>query len=106
MKSILVIDTPNSCVTCSLSYYNKYYREHFCRGREYYRTIEDYEWQAKQMCGEDTKPEWCPLSPIPQKRETMQRKDIQGFADGLMYMYDKGWNDCIDEIMKSEDKKC
>ena len=109
MKSILVIDTPNSCGTCPLSYYNEYYREYFCRGREYYRTIEDYEWQSKQMCGKDTKPEWCPLSPLPQKKELqhyIQRGDAKSMTHTMMYMHDQGWNDCIDEIMKSEDKKC
>jgi hypothetical protein len=63
-KSILVIDTPCSCVTCPLSFYSGQYKEHQCRGREYYRTIENYEWQTKQMCRDDIRPEWCPLSPI------------------------------------------
>ena len=61
MKSVLVIDTPSSCVTCPLSFYNEYWSEYECRGREYYRTIDNYEWQKKQMYGKDDRPEWCPL---------------------------------------------
>ena len=63
-RSVLVIDTPSSCVTCPLSFYNNYYREYQCRGREYYRTIDNYGWQGKQ-CGDDIRPEWCPLVPMP-----------------------------------------
>ena len=64
---MIIIDTPNSCVTCPLSFYNEVWSEHQCRGREYYETIYDYDWQRKQMSGKDTKPDWCPLSPLPEK---------------------------------------
>ena len=63
MKSILIINTPSSCVTCPLSFYNDIYKEYECRGQEYYRTITNYEWQKKQ-CGKDIKPDWCPLIPV------------------------------------------
>lgn len=66
-KSMLVIETPRRCVTCPLSFYNNAWREYQCRGRDYYRTIDNYEWQGKQ-CGKDNRPEWCPLSPIPKKK--------------------------------------
>ena len=93
MKSILIIDTPKNCMECKLTYYDECNYSCCSLTGEYV-----YHYKNRSQ--------YCPLSPIPQKRETMQRKDIHGFADGLMYMYDKGWNDCIDEIMKSEDKKC
>ena len=66
MKSLLIIDTPCSCVTCPLSFYSNVWNEHQCKGQEYYRTIPDYEWQKKQMCGKDIKPDWCPLIPVPE----------------------------------------
>ena len=64
MKSLLIIDTPCSCVTCPLSFYSNAWNEYQCRGQEYYRTIPDYEWQKKQMCGKDIQPDWCPLIPL------------------------------------------
>lgn len=64
-KSILILDTPSSCVICPLSFYNDYYKEHQCRGREYYRTIQDYKEQGKYIESDDKRPSWCPLSPVP-----------------------------------------
>ena len=66
-KAVLIIDMPSSCVTCPLSFYNECYNEHQCRGMDYYGMIEDYEWQRKQMCGKDLKPDWCPLLPFPER---------------------------------------
>ena len=37
----------------------------------------------------------CPLRPLPQKKEPFGYLDM-GNEDGL---YEKGWNDCIEEIM-------
>lgn len=96
-KSVIIIDTPINCTTCPLSNYNGYTRTYYCGGTgEYSREIEDFKWQRE-------KPEWCPLSSLPSNRETMQRKDVQSFADALMYMYDKGWNDCIYFILKENE---
>ena len=39
----------------------------------------------------DTKPDWCPLKPIP------QRANHPDWCDGGRY--DKGYNACIDEIL-------
>ena len=69
MKSILILDTPCSCVTCPLSFFSEFWREYQCKGREYYCTIPNYVWQQKQMCGEDVKPDWCPLMPLPVPEE-------------------------------------
>ena len=92
MKSILVIDTPNSCVTCPLSFYSQVYREYQCRGREYYRTISNYEWQCKQI-GQDLRPHFCPLLPLP------EYKDIDWLADDYEDGRVIGWNECIDYIV-------
>ena len=89
-KSMLIIETPCSCVTCPLSFYSEHWKEHQCRGREYYRTIDNYEWQKKQR-GKDNRPEWCPLVPLPEK-------ELLWFDDETDD-YLRGHNDCIDEIL-------
>ena len=104
MKSMLIIETPRSCVTCPLSFYNNAWREHQCRGRDYYRTIDNYEWQGKQ-CGNDNRPEWCPLSPIPKKKDLkhyIQRGDAKSMTHMTMFILDQGYNNCIDEILKEK----
>lgn len=77
-KSILVIDTPENCVKCILYHYPS------CRccitGR------------FQNNISEDFKPDWCPLRNLPEKA------NHPDYCDNGRY--DKGWNDCIDEILK------
>lgn len=95
-KSILVIDTPKSCLDCQ-----------FCRemqeGIEACCELSD-EPNDKELCRMidvgycQEKPDWCPLRDLPEKKF-----DI-GNSEGLYpkdYRY--GWNECIDEILKGAD---
>ena len=85
-KSILVIDTPENCDYCPV-------------GR-----IFGMEGQVECMAGKDIVvnnngmviPDWCPLRDLPERANHPYY-----FDNGR---YDKGWNDCIDEILKEEGK--
>lgn len=71
-KSILVIDTPESCWGCDLEY------GHYC-GKE------------KRHIGEgefETIPDWCPLRDFPEKYYPVSMN------------FESGFNACIDEILK------
>lgn len=70
-KSILVIDTPEDCSKCDLK--NGY----FCG-------------KTKCWIDEDCfpKPDWCPLKDVPDKY----------YPVGMNF--ERGWNACIDEILK------
>ena len=99
MKSVLVIETPSSCVTCPLSFYNNVYKEHQCRGREYYRTIQDYKEQGKYIGLDDKRPEWCPLLPAPECKDLTQYTTGSTNLDKVIqYAHDQGYNDCLYEI--------
>ena len=79
MKAILVIDMPSSCSECPCCYVPR------CEVNEKaLKTKEIYE----------CKPDWCPLKPMPQKKE---------YKSGIepVYIYDqvKGYNACIDGIL-------
>lgn len=39
-----------------------------------------------------SKPDWCPIKPMP------ERANHEGYCDNGRY--DKGWNDCLAELMK------
>lgn len=80
-KSIAIIDTPEGCyLGCPFK------QGDYCVGT------------LKNVSGHfhtRTKPEWCPLRPIPEK------KDME-FLDDKSEYYRQGWNACIDSLFNSE----
>ena len=80
-KSILIIDTPNSCKDCP--FFTGYYSDH-CT----VKGLDIYEYVYKKI-----KPEWCPLKPIPEKRTLYS-------GDPSVSAYEvRGYNRCISEIL-------
>lgn len=95
MKSILIIDTPKNCRECKLRY-DSYGQCEVCILAD---DIVEHFYET------NTKPEWCPLSSLPSKKELqhyIQRGDAKSMTHTMMYMHDQGWNDCIEEIMKGK----
>lgn len=98
-KSVLVIDTPESCVLCPLSYYNERHEEHQCRGLDDYKTIEN--WYRQCVDDKDPRPEWCPLSTLPEEIKLKQDEEtVYDTYSLLMRHYAKGWNDFREELME------
>lgn len=79
---VLLIEDSETCSECLLGIYN---RRWFClaTGKDIDLLKSRYE-----------KPTWCPLRPLPSKLVPFGYLDA-GNEDGL---YEKGYNDCIDEI--------
>lgn len=85
-KSILVIHTPNTCKKCPIR----------LKG-------EPNEWCWVLKHGLDDiskKPDWCPLRPMPQKKEIkhaiyLTKDKNKPTAIG----YEAGWNECLKEIL-------
>lgn len=77
-KSVLVIDTPESCRSCYLRGFTLNLQ--YCRGK------------LKDIKDTSTKPDWCPLMDLPEKDNGDYPANTfdAGFAEG--------WNQCIDEI--------
>ena len=80
-KAVLVMDMPECCVDCCCGYFERYTKE------------------LNLVCGatgEDAnnvvKPDWCPLRELPEKANHPDYCDNGRF--------DKGWNTCLDEILK------
>lgn len=82
-KSIVIIDTPDSCNNCPLCIENCFL--HLCCAANEYERILDY------------KPDWCPLKPLPEKRDERGTWTMCGYIDDA---YSNGWNDCLDEILE------
>ena len=95
------MDTPISCVLCPLSFYNSSYNEYQCRGKDYYRTIEDYKAQGKEICGKDVRPNWCPLPLLPEQKNLYKiMQEHTGIEQTTQIMYAQGFNDCLKQIVK------
>lgn len=78
MKAILVIDEmPKRCGECPCV--NDEFE--FCRADEKIRDCDRYK-----------TPTWCPLKPLPQKKELFGKIPLDKMAEYI------GWNACIDEI--------
>ena len=76
-KGIIVLDDiPVICAECSMSTVTP--------NKQYLRC------EVKNRIIYNAKPDWCPINPMP------QRAYHENYCDGGRY--DKGWNDCLDEI--------
>lgn len=91
-KSMLVMDTPENCVKCSLYHYPS------CRC---YVTS-----RIQNNISDDYKPDWCPLQEVPKKKPYNGEDGITGISlsrkvnEALHEAAALGWNACIDEILK------
>lgn len=95
-KSVLVIETPFSCEDCPCSTIVKA-PQIDC-------------WSAYcEVCGKAndkimTKPDWCPLKPLPDKKKVDEEYFNRIADDDLKFghlqweAYKMGWNACIEEL--------
>lgn len=80
-KSALVIDTPESCCSCYLCGFTLNLQ--YCRGKK------------KDIKDTSVKPDWCPLKPLPEKKEYINSNSN---IEATKNIAAAGWNACIDEI--------
>ena len=90
-KGIVLVDIPDNCKECSLStnLYGLIRGELICCNVAPDRVsgfrIEE------EVCG---KPDWRPIKPL------LKRAYHESYCDGGRY--DKGWNDCLNEVLGME----
>lgn len=97
-KSILVIDTPETCLDCR-----------FCRelheGIEACCEISD-EPDDKELCRMietdycQEKPDWCPLRDLPKRKMLLGLDGASNAMEIRERGRQEGFNSCIDEILK------
>jgi hypothetical protein len=98
MKAILIVDKPECCLDCPCSYTYGYHEgdptDDICEVTEYRLTKENMNERI---------PTWCPLKPMPEKKELNEFK-YRMLVNGEQFFYkDIGWNKCIDEILGEEE---
>ena len=86
-KAVLVMNMPSSCLKCSL-------------GKNMSNSIEVCIQCPLGKCVVDaeteTRPDWCPLKPMPEKKED-NSANTESFA-----CFKLGYNACIDELLGEE----
>lgn len=88
-KSIIVLDTPTNCGQCRLRY-DSYGQCEVCILAD---DVVDHFYET------NTKPEWCPLLPMPEPKDLTQYTTGSTSLDKVIqYAHDQGFNDCIYEI--------
>lgn len=92
-KAILVIDMPENCMDCNLSY-------DCCCCSITNTGFYDYE---DNFDPNENILENCPLSPLPDPINLRQYIDNSALdMDGILaYQYAQGWNDCLQEIQNN-----
>lgn len=83
-KAILVMDMPSNCRDCVLCIASR--EKH--TGQFCWRCINHPTIMIEKN---GTKPDWCPLKPMPEKKDNAIGTNYQRFV--------KGYNACIDEIL-------
>ena len=87
-KAILVMDMPSSCFKCPVG------RNESIPLETAIVCMEKNKWLTGNQC--ESKPEWCPVKPMPEKKENAIGTNYQRFVNG--------YNACIDEIMKGSEE--
>lgn len=100
-KSIVVVDTPETCVDCIFC------QEYGIGSKKYaycYVTNGDSENDMKPIdCiygYRQSKPDWCPLKPLPKKFDNEKDRKLGDFEP----LFKIGWNACLREITETSDK--
>lgn len=91
-KSVLVMDTPErGCISCSIGQ-----NDSNCRITRIYCPIAEETAFDEEA---ETIPDWCPLKPLPDKKEYIVPIDNVESQKDIIAV---GWNACIDEITGGE----
>lgn len=83
-KALFVMDMPESCDKCKIRAINLAWCNVARKSTSHYPS-------GKPM-DERHRPDWCPLKPVPEKKDFWSEKYGGRFSEG--------WNTCIDEILE------
>ena len=82
-KSVLVMKTPENCYSC-------------CLRREHIRNLPYCSVNLKGIKDSSVEPDWCPLKPLPEKKEYIVPIDNVESQKDIIAV---GWNACINAII-------
>ena len=96
-KAVLVMDMPSSCMGCNFLYCEIEENKEYCEAREIRKQIH---------LEKEEKPDWCPLKPMPEKKEEKQYcgNGVFGINTAMETRFNQGYNACIDELLNREER--
>ena len=97
-KSILVMDTPENCESCAcaqIAFDSELFREGELYCLMKLKSVEENMYENR--------PDWCPLKPVPNKKEVIEIPRIPSTLDFRRRGFQDGWNACIDEIIGGDE---
>lgn len=95
-KALLIMDMPDNCLDCNFCF-------ELDEGIEAYCSMMD-DLDNSDLCRDlpngycESKPDWCPLKPLPDKKEEPKMKRMPPISESRIKGFCSGWNTCIDEI--------
>lgn len=107
MKAILVLEMPKNCLECPF----RYKSEEMSLGNFTYQSLFRCKFEPEGLCEDDgdtvylndimmkSKPDWCPIKPMPDKAEVSDCDELCDTDDWYDSGYADGYNACIDEIL-------
>lgn len=101
-KSVLVIDAPENCYDCpfGISYCSELEYEGLCELAECLGCNEILMTEEHYDCESKSRPEWCPLKPLPKKFDNEKDRKLGDFEP----LFKIGWNACLREITETSDE--
>lgn len=94
-KALFVMDMPESCMDCQFCYEYHEGIEACCTVTREPSNDDMYRIIKEDYC--QGKPDWCPLKPMPEKKNFWSEEHGGKFSEG--------WNACIDAITGEENGK-
>lgn len=103
-KSVLAIDTPENCYDCPFgtAYCSNLEYEGLCELADCLGFDEILMTEEHYDCESKSRPDWCPLKPLPEKKEYVVPIDNVESQKDIIAV---GWNTCLREITETSDKK-
>lgn len=98
-KSVLIMNTPKGCFACPFHMADFNFNLCLATRNDSIRTISKVSHEGfKKLAG---RPEWCPLKPLPEKKEYIVPIDNVESQKDIIAV---GWNACLREITETSDK--
>ena len=98
---IILAENPKACIECPMHFHATDISIGSFQYERLFRCELEPE-DVEQVYLEDIchkKPDWCPIRPIPEKKEVCGRYPQ---PDGVPASFKVGWNACIEEILGNE----
>ena len=98
-KSVLIMNTPKGCFACPFHMADFNFNLCLATRNDSIRTISKVSHEGfKKLAG---RPEWCPLKPLPEKKEYIVPIDNVESQKDIIAV---GWNACLREITETSDE--